>query len=188
MKLAFFLFAAFGAASASFKANEESVFKYHGKILTGIPELEDVFSGMAIDASVIVQAGSNPNPFANNYKIALKDVKIKNFNEKLQGPKPLNWRRVETPSTSPVPEEFKAHLEAPIEVQLENGEVRRMTVSAEEPEWSINFKKALVAAVKMKEPVAEERSNMIARSEVYLIYLIINILLEQLFTFQFRFM
>ena len=167
MKAVFFLLCTLGAASALLiKANQEHVFSYSGKILTGIPELDQTYSGIAIDASVILQTGANNDPFNNMYKLALREVKIANFNEKLNGAKPLNWRHMEVPSTSPVPEAFKAFLESPVEIELEAGEVKKVILSSEEPEWSVNFKKGLVSVLKVKLPVERAMSNMINRGQV----------------------
>merc|ERR1712002_472346 len=166
MKAVFFLLCTLGAASAILiKANQEHVFSYSGKILTGIPELDQTYSGIAIDASVILQAGANNDPFNNMYKLALREVKIANFNEKLNGAKPLNWRHMEVPSTSPVPEAFKAFLESPVEIELEAGEVKKVILSSEEPEWSVNFKKALVSVLKVRLPAEKAMSNMITRGQ-----------------------
>jgi hypothetical protein len=52
-----------------------------------------------------------------------------------------------------------------VEVELVDGEVKRVTVSSEEPEWSVNFKKALISAFKMKLPEQEERNNRIVRGQ-----------------------
>jgi hypothetical protein len=104
MKLVVFFLCALRAVSANIRANEEHVYSYSGKILSGIPELEDTFSGLVIDSTVIIKAGSGRSPFTNTYKIAFKDVKFSSFNEKLSSPQPLNWRKMETPVTSPVTE------------------------------------------------------------------------------------
>merc|ERR1711970_1713561 len=75
----------------------------------------------------------------------------------------FNWRTMETPSTNPVTSAHKAHLESPVVVELENWEVKKVIVSAEEPEWSVNFKKALVAAIKVQLPEDDAHQNRISR-------------------------
>ena len=56
-----------------------------------------------------------------------------------------NWRFLELPSFNPVPSATKDMLEKPtvFELEAESGKVRSVVVSSEEPEWSVNFKKAL---------------------------------------------
>ena len=167
MKLAFFLLCAFGAASAKFliKPGQEHVYAYSGRILTGIPELENVFSGLAIDCKVLLQAGQG-RPGTNTFKVALRDVQFSNFNQKLNGPLPLNWRTMVTPATAPVINAHKIFLESPVEVEMVNWEIKKVIISAEEPEWSVNFKKALIAAIKVQLPLGNEHENRISREGV----------------------
>ena len=82
----------------------------------------------------------------------MKNVKFNKFNEKLSGPEPENWRMLETPETQQVPSEFQTVLQYPVEFTMVNGEVRTIEVSKEEPEWSLNFKKALVSLLKVQSP------------------------------------
>merc|ERR1712126_406812 len=88
-----------------------------------------------------------------------------NFNEKLSGPEPLNWRTLVTPATSPVPEALKVFLESPVQGEMEAWKIKKVTLSADEPEWSVNFKKALVAAIKVQLPATMELPNAIPRSQ-----------------------
>ena len=163
-----FLLCALGTSTANFlvRTGEENVYHYHGKILTGIPELEHTFAGMAIDCEVLLQGhGFTAEGLGNGiFKIALRNVKFNNFNEKLTGPEPLNWRTVETPATAPVPEAFRVFLESPVMGEMEAWKIKKVTLSADEPEWSVNFKKALVAAIKVQLPAAIELPNAIPRA------------------------
>merc|ERR1712013_677420 len=115
-----------------------------GKILTGIPELEQTFAGMAIECEVLLQGQgfTAEGPGNGVFKIALRNIKFNNFNEKLSGPEPLNWRTLVTPATSPVPEALKVFLESPVQGEMEAWKIKKVTLSADEPEWSVNFKKA----------------------------------------------
>ena len=163
-----FLLCALGTSTANFlvRTGEENVYHYHGKILTGIPELEHTFAGMAIDCEVLLQGhGFTAEGLGNGiFKIALRNVKFNNFNEKLTGPEPLNWRTVETPATAPVPEAFRVFLESPVMGEMVAWKIKKVTLSADEPEWSVNFKKALVAAIKVQLPAAIELPNAIPRA------------------------
>merc|ERR1712013_69035 len=137
-----------------------------GKILTGIPELEQTFAGMAIECEVLLQGQgfTAEGPGNGVFKIALRNIKFNNFNEKLSGPEPLNWRTLVTPATSPVPEALKVFLESPVQGEMEAWKIKKVTLSADEPEWSVNFKKALVAAIKVQLPATMELPNQIPRS------------------------
>jgi hypothetical protein len=52
-----------------------------------------------------------------------------------------------------------------VEVELVDGEVKRVTVSSEKPEWRVNFKKELISAFKMKLPEQKERNNCIVKRQ-----------------------
>jgi len=144
----------------------ENVFSYHGKVLTGIPELEHTYAGLVIDCDVITQpiAGFTPGtPWTGVFKLGLQNIKFSNFNEKLAGPTPYNWRTMVTPATSLVPETHKIFLESPVVVEMVDSTVTKVTISSLEPEWSVNFKKALVATIKVQLPVADH-INKISRT------------------------
>ncbi len=50
-----------------------------------------------------------------------------------------------------MPEEFTRTLESPVVFRMtESGEVKTITVSRDEPEWSVNFKKAIVLLFQTK--------------------------------------
>ena len=58
-----------------------------------------------------------------------------------------NWRRIQLPEMVEVPAEFKKILAVPVVVEVsgETGEVIKMVISKNEPEWSVNFKKGIIA-------------------------------------------
>merc|ERR1711970_1251696 len=130
-----------------FSPGNEYVYTYSGKILTGIPEVDTTFSGMSITGQIIVQATS-----VNTFKLAIRDVRFSTFNEKLAGVEPLNWRSVDTPAANPLTASFKKHMESPVEFIVEKGIVSTVKISAVEPQWSVNFKKALLASLKIQLP------------------------------------
>merc|ERR1711936_1507715 len=92
---------------------QELVYEYYGRILTGIPQLDTTFAGMALKSKVIVQVTEQ-----NLYKIQMKDIKYGTFNEKLSGPNSDNWRSVEVESDIPLSGEYKKMLETPFEVKM----------------------------------------------------------------------
>merc|ERR1711862_249578 len=149
MKSSLFCLLAVGLASCDllFSPGNEYVYTYSGKILTGIPQVDSTFAGMAITGQVIVQATTT-----NTFKLALRDVGFSTFNERLAGGEPRNWRTVATPTTNPLTDLFKKHMESPVEFIVEKGIISSLKISAEEPQWSVNFKKALLASLKIQLP------------------------------------
>jgi len=131
-----------------FTPGNEHVYTYSGKVLTGIPQLDNTFAGLAITGKVIVQATGQ-----NTFKLAMRDVGFAKFNDNLEGKlEPVNWRNVVTPATNPVTADVKLFMESAVEFMMVKGEVTTVKISAQEPQWAVNFKKALVGALKVKLP------------------------------------
>merc|ERR1711887_52943 len=149
MKSSLFCLLAVGLASCEllFSPGQEYVYTYSGKILTGIPQVDSTFAGMSISGQVIVQAIT-----ANTLKLAIRDVGFSTFNERLGGVEPRNWRTVATPTTNPLTDLLKKHMESPVEFVVEKGIISTIKISSEEPQWSVNFKKALLATLKIQLP------------------------------------
>merc|ERR1711887_145110 len=149
MKSSLFCLLAVGLASCEllFSPGQEYVYTYSGKILTGIPQVDSTFAGMSITGQIIVQAITG-----NTLKLAIRDVGFSTFNERLGGVEPLNWRTVATPTTNPLTDLLKKHMESPVEFVVEKGIISTIKISAEEPQWSVNFKKALLATLKIQLP------------------------------------
>merc|ERR1711887_397030 len=149
MKTALLCLLTVGVASSElfFSPGNEYVYTYSGKILTGIPEVDTTFAGMSITGHIIVQATR-----VNTFKLAIRDVGFSTFNEKLTGVEPRNWRSVDTPATAPLTASFKIHMESPVEFVVEKGIISTVKISAEEPQWSVNFKKALLASLMIQLP------------------------------------
>jgi len=130
-----------------FTPGSEYVYTYSGKILSGIPQVDSTFAGMSITGQVIVQATG-----LNTFKLAMREVGFSTFNDKLTGAEPLNWRNVITPATTPLTAMYKQHMESAVEFILLNGKISTLKISSQEPQWSVNFKKALVASLKIQLP------------------------------------
>jgi hypothetical protein len=126
--------------------DHEYTYTYKGRLLTGLPELaEKHFSGMGIHAKVhlIVESPSR-------VMLKISEAEYSKVNDVLE-PKTSaqegnNWRWLNLPNYTPVPSETMRQLRQPtvFEVSEETGRVRSVTVSSEEDEWSVNFKKALI--------------------------------------------
>ena len=73
-----------------YSPGQEYVYDYYGRMMTGIPELDSTFAGLALQGKVVLQATQQ-----HSYKLQMKDVKFGTFNDHLTGPEPKNWRSVE---------------------------------------------------------------------------------------------
>ena len=147
-----------------YSPGQEYVYDYYGRMMTGIPELDSTFAGLALQGKVVLQATQQ-----HSYKLQMKDIKFGTFNDHLTGPEPKNWRSVEVetsvnifmcpknifcpvePST-PLTGEYKQMLEIPVEFSVQEGELTSLKVSQQEPKWSVNMKKAIVSSLKIQLP------------------------------------
>ena len=103
---------AFASRSGSVSGNgewywetgKEYVYRYSGRLLTGIPELADVYSGIGINCTVHIQR-STRNADDNTFFLSIKDPKYVRVNEKLEpesGSSPSNWRELRLPELTEV--------------------------------------------------------------------------------------
>merc|ERR1711955_183531 len=72
------LFVGIVSCGQFYSPGQEYVYQYYGRILTGLPQINNTFAGLALKGQVILQATSQ-----NNYKLQLKNVNFGTFNEKL---------------------------------------------------------------------------------------------------------
>ena len=95
----------------------------------------------------------------------MKNIRYSKFNERLSEDKSENWRQLEVPEASPVPSEHQTYLEYPIEFSMQDGEIRDIKVSEEEPQWATNMKKSLVSLIKVQLPSQhDQKSNSVRGS------------------------
>merc|ERR1712029_665708 len=173
---ALLLVVGFAAASGlsdsglKFEAGKVYEFEYSGRLMTGIPALANQYSGLGINATVSL-VSKTPTTFGIVVS-SPKFVKINDVLTPVQDNIPstyegTNWRRLQLPEMVEVPAEFKKILAEPVVVELsgETGEVIKMVISKNEPEWSANFKKGIVSLfqVKMESGVS---TNMIEKPTI----------------------
>ena len=115
---------------------------------------------MSMEGQVIVQATSQ-----NSFKMMMRNVKFGTFNDHLSGSsqQPTNWRNVQLESSTPLTSQYQQYMESPVEFTVEQGQFSTVKVNSEEPQWAVNFKKALVASIKVQHPhqssQGEDRRN-----------------------------
>merc|ERR1712168_1246843 len=139
-----------------FSTGQEHVYSYNGRILTGIPQIDSTFAGMSMEGEVIVQATSH-----NSVKMMMRNVKFGTFNEHLSGSsqQPTNWRNVQLESSTPLTSQCQQYMESQVEFTVEQGQFSTVKVNSEEPQWAVNFKKALVASIKVQQPRQSSKSE-----------------------------
>ena len=117
-----------------------------------MPELASHFSGLGINATVLIDVLSQ-----NKLQLSLEQPKFAKINQRLDarmnsmdGRDGQNWRELYLPEMTEVDSEIRSLLEQPIVFELVRGEIRLAKISREEPEWSVNFKKALALLFQTK--------------------------------------
>jgi len=152
----------FASSILMYEIGHEYVYKYNGKILTGVPDIDTHFAGLHILCDVIVQVVD-----ATTFKMMLKNVQFAKFDERLTGPEPMNWRTVVTPAPATVVDPTMVQLlESPVVFTMVQGKITTLKISQLEAEWSVNIKKALVGLMKIQEPAAvlDLHGNLIDQS------------------------
>ncbi|CAB4065638.1 E2F4_5 [Lepeophtheirus salmonis] len=157
MKLfAFLCFIGLATATSpswQWQAGKEHIFHYTGRLLSGIPGLRPHFSGIGIETEVHLQVKS-----LEDIRLNLRQVNYTQVNGPLSPGLPhvtssyegSNWRYVLLPQFTQAPIDIKKLLKVPITFAIHDGEIKTITVSGTEQEWSLNFKKALVALFQTK--------------------------------------
>ena len=117
-----------------------------------MPELASHYSGLGINATVLIDVLSQ-----NKLQLSLEKPKFAKINQRLDarmnsmdGRDGQNWRELYLPEMTEVDSEIRSLLEQPIVFELVSGEIRLAKISREEPEWSVNFKKALALLFQTK--------------------------------------
>jgi hypothetical protein len=162
-----------GSEGLKWEPGQEYVYEYKGRLLTGLPELDSHhFSGMAIHCKVHLQSLESGRLIA----LQVRDVRYSRVNERLTAAEPTpggeqeshNWRHLNLPSFSPVPFETERLLSKTslFEISELTGLVKSVTMSSEEPEWSINFKKALISLFQTQTMQSSIERNSIEGSSV----------------------
>jgi len=126
---------------------QEYVYQYYGRLLTGIPQIDTTYAGLALKGKVIIQVTSQ-----TNFKLQMRDVNFGTYNQKLSGPEQENWRNVQVEANTPLDPHYKQMLESPVEFQIQQGEISSVKLSNQEPQWSVNMKKALISSLKVQLP------------------------------------
>jgi len=133
---------------------QEYVYQYYGRLLTGIPQIDSTYAGHALKGEVTIQVTSQ-----NNFKLQMKNVHFGTYNQKLSGPEQQNWRNVQVEANTPLDSHYKQMLESPVEFQIQQGEISSVKLSNQEPQWSVNMKKALISSLKVQLPGQQVMSS-----------------------------
>jgi len=154
-----------------FESGKDYIYRYSGRLLTGVPELSNMYSGLAINCTVRLQRHREEY---NTYYMSVETPTFVRINDELQrvsSSSSDNWRELRLPEMSEVTGEHLVHLLKPIKFSMTNGEVHSAMISQSEPTWSVNFKKALVLQFQAKQDISsavwqQQESNQVNSESV----------------------
>ncbi|CAG0893655.1 unnamed protein product [Darwinula stevensoni] len=120
----------FVASEYAFTPGREYVYKYRSRAVTGIPGLKPQYAGLGIKGILRLQVESP----------SLSGIEVGSVNGEMKMP----WREEIPISYSPLGE-TQEPLHLPFKIILKSGVVQSLEVSAEEPEWSADIKRAIAS-------------------------------------------
>jgi hypothetical protein len=111
------------------------LYEYKGRLLTGIPELANQYSGFEIMSDLILQPISE-----SVVAFKLSNVRIGQHN----GQVPINYQQYFVMNHLPDPQ-YTKELTKPIRFVYNDGKVVAFEADQSEPEWSLNIKKSILS-------------------------------------------
>merc|ERR1712212_657660 len=149
----------------SWTPSKEYRYKYSAQVLSGIPELNNQFSGVRFNSEVLIQPQED-----STCLIKIENVELTSYNE--EGlemthdwtPKEKHGEREEIPSS------IKSQIETPFVVFHKKGKVEMIETELGESESIINIKKALVSKLqndisKSMERHSQQRNQVQRRTD-----------------------
>merc|ERR1711973_768457 len=149
----------------SWTPSKEYRYKYSAQVLSGIPELNNQFSGVRFNSEVLIQPQED-----STCLIKIENVELTSYNE--EGleithdwtPKEKHGEREEIPSS------IKSQIETPFVVFHKKGKVEMIETELGESESIINIKKALVSKLqndisKSMERYSQQRNQVQRRTD-----------------------
>ena len=128
--------------------NMEKVFRLESQVLTGIPDIDNSnFAGFKLMAKVRVQ--SFPD---YSLRMKIEDSELVSLNGQIditETNRVIGNGGSRSGSQPSLPQEFKQHLEAPVEVHLKRGLVQSFYVAQDEPLAVTNIKKSLLSQLQL---------------------------------------
>jgi hypothetical protein len=122
-------------APVRFVPGQTYLYEYSGRLLTGIPQLADQYSGFEITSNLILQPLSD-----SVVALKLSNVRIGKHN----GPLYNGFQEDIVMNHLPDPQ-YQKELTKPIRFVYNNGKITSFEADLSEPEWSINIKKSLLS-------------------------------------------
>lgn len=119
-----------------FQPGQLYVYQWTARMLTGVPEIDDQYSGLEIESDLVIQ-GEGQGQVA----VKMANVKLGKINDNL----PQSYEDEDITIEHQPDTEMARHLTKPIRFFYQDGEVLEFITEASDPEWSVNIKKSILS-------------------------------------------
>ncbi|KAI1280670.1 Vitellogenin-5 [Halotydeus destructor] len=119
-----------------FAPGQTYVYEYTARLLTGIPELADQYSGFEMTADLVLQARGSQN----EVDMKLTNVKVGKTNDPVSGSYEEDIDMVHRWN-----KEYQRELTKPVRFVHQQGKVASFQAERNEPGWSLNIKKSILS-------------------------------------------
>jgi len=139
----------------SWTPSQEYKYKYTTQVFTGIPELNNQFSGLRLTSTVRIQPRQD-----STLRIQLENPRLNSYNEKIEWDP--EYKPTQSGQEEQIPSHIKTWLETPFTVYHKRGLVEKILIENGEPEFVVNIKKGLVSQVQINlSQTRDSRQNQI---------------------------
>ncbi|KAG1677514.1 Vitellogenin-6 [Nymphon striatum] len=140
----------------AFISGQQYQYHYNGKIASGIPGVQRQWSGLALDHKIIIQVRSD------HWVVKFDQIRTDLINKHIHS---VNHHEFDyRPSV-----EFSEHLSKPFKVYYEEGLIKKFYVQRDEPEWSVNLKKAVLTQFQVNlrqyNPLRIQKGNYLVKPD-----------------------
>lgn len=137
------------------------LYDYSSRLLTGVPQLANQYSGFEIRAQVILQALSD-----SVVQLKMSMIQVGKHN----GPVANDFPAGDVVMDHQMNSQYQRELTKPIRFVHNEGKVKAFEADQSEPEWSLNMKKAILSLLNVnlqpKKIIKSAKSNQIFRPDI----------------------
>ncbi|XP_022244466.1 vitellogenin-3-like [Limulus polyphemus] len=163
-----------GLQPTAFSTGRQYHYRYKSRALSGVPNLDNQYSGLEILADVTMQSTSSQSGYnQKTVLLTLDNVRVASINQKVSDPYHSAVYKEHTSSVV-----YQQELSKPCLVHIEDGVVVSIQVEESDPQWSVNYKKGLISTLQLnlaqKNPVVSPIENTVPRvdknAKIYSVY------------------
>jgi hypothetical protein len=127
---------------SGWRQGKEYRYDWTSQVLSGIPEMNNQYSGLRLVGKIIVQADSD-----STLKVRVEDPKLRVYNDELELDD--DYLAVGSGGEGDLSRDMEKWLETPFKVYHKGGLVEKMEFEKDEPEFIVNIKKGLMSKLQL---------------------------------------